>query len=158
MAKRYRSAEVCRLLDLQPYVLRYWATEFPTLGSPPEGSGAQATYGEEELAQLRRIKRLLYEEGYTIAGARKKLESEPITSEERSAAAAPLFDESEPAAPVATKKKSKAARADADASSDATESDALDTRDDQRIESLRRGVAEALSEARDILTRLGRAR
>ena len=158
MAKRYRSAEVCRLLDLQPYVLRYWATEFPTLGSPPEGAGAQATYGEEELAQLKRIKRLLYEEGYTIAGARKKLESEPLTNEERTAAAAPLFAEDEPAAPVAAPKKRRAASKEADASSDATDSDALDTRDDQRIESLRRGVAEALGEAREILARLGRVR
>ena len=158
MAKRYRSAEVCRLLDLQPYVLRYWATEFPTLGSPPEGAGAQATYGEDELAQLRRIKRLLYEEGYTIAGARKKLESEPITSEERSAAAAPLFDEAEPAAPVAAPKKRRAASKEAGASSDAAESDALDTRDDQRIESLRRGVAAALDEARDLLDLFERRR
>jgi DNA-binding transcriptional MerR regulator len=137
VAKRYRAAELCRVLDLQPYVLRYWATEFPQLGGA-EG-GAQRLYGEDELDLLRRIKRLLYEEGYTIAGARKKLETEPNAGAE-ARAVAPLFAESE----GESETEAGAAR--------------LDSLDRERIETLRRGVAEALDEARDLLALLERNR
>ena len=140
MAKRYRSAEVCRLLDLQPYVLRYWATEFPTLAAPPEGATGQATYGEDDLAQFKRIKRLLYEEGYTIAGARKKLESDPPGGED--AAAAPLFEERE--------RLTGADEADSEAASH------LDAQARERIVRFERGVKAALNEARDLLARLER--
>ena len=136
MAKRYRPADVCRLLDLQPYVLRYWATEFPSLAAP-DGAGSAGTYGEEDVARLKRIKRQLYEEGYTIAGARKKLESEPLGAEP--AAATPLFEEDEAKAPAPARAR-------------------LDTPDDDRIESLKRGVAAALGEARDLLALLERNR
>ena len=136
MAKKYRAAELCRVLELQPYVLRYWATEFPQLGGPE--SGGQRLYGEEELDLLRRIKRLLYEEGYTIAGARKKLESDPASGAEPRSAA-PLFDE-------------------ADAGEPASAPTQLDESDRERIESLRRGVAAALDEARDLLALLERRR
>ena len=148
MAKRYRPADVCRLLDLQPYVLRYWATEFPSLTAPGDGAGAQGSYSEEELAQLKRIKQLLYEEGYTIAGARKKLESEPLAPEP--ASAAPLFDESEPSEPASAIAKKPSRRTKVPAAR-------LDTPDDERIESLRRGVAAALDEARELLARLERS-
>ena len=71
----YRIGEACKLLDIQPYVLRYWETEFPVL-SPRKSKAGQRVYSEEELRLIQRIKQLLYEEGYTIAGAKKKLESE----------------------------------------------------------------------------------
>lgn len=71
----YKIGEACKLLDIQPYVLRYWETEFPSL-EPNKSSSGQRVYTEEELAIIRRIKELLYEEGYTIAGAKKKLEQE----------------------------------------------------------------------------------
>ena len=68
----YRIGDLCRQLDLQPYVLRYWETEFPALQAPA-GSSGQRLYTEEEMAIVRRIKSLLYEEGFTIAGAKKRL-------------------------------------------------------------------------------------
>jgi DNA-binding transcriptional MerR regulator len=71
----YRIGEACKQLDIQPYVLRYWETEFPVL-SPKKSKAGQRVYSEEELRLILRIKQLLYEEGYTIAGAKKKLESE----------------------------------------------------------------------------------
>ena len=71
----YKIGEACKALDIQPYVLRYWETEFPSL-APTKSSSGQRVYTEEELDVIRRIKVLLYEEGYTIAGAKKKLESE----------------------------------------------------------------------------------
>ena len=66
----YKIGEACKALDIQPYVLRYWETEFPAL-NPGKSRSGQRVYGERELALIRRIKTLLYEEGYTIAGAKK---------------------------------------------------------------------------------------
>ena len=74
----YRIGEACKQLDIQPYVLRYWETEFPVL-SPKKSKAGQRVYSEEELRLIQRIKQLLYEEGYTIAGAKKKLEAELAT-------------------------------------------------------------------------------
>jgi len=71
----YRIGEACKQLDIQPYVLRYWETEFPVL-SPRKSKAGQRVYSEEELQLIQRIKQLLYEEGYTIAGAKKKLDAE----------------------------------------------------------------------------------
>jgi len=79
--KLYKIGEVCKVADLQPYVLRYWETEFPQL-SPNKSGGGQRLYTKRELDIILRIKELLYKEGFTIAGAKKKLEtdlSEPAT-------------------------------------------------------------------------------
>src|SRR5260370_38582064 len=71
----YKIGEACKALGSQPYVLRYWETEFPAL-SPSKSRSGQRVYSEKELEVIRRIKQLLYDEGYTIAGAKKKLEGE----------------------------------------------------------------------------------
>lgn len=71
----YKIGEVCRLADVQPYVLRYWETEFATL-APNKSGGGQRLYTQREIDVILRIKQLLYSEGFTIAGAKKKLESE----------------------------------------------------------------------------------
>jgi DNA-binding transcriptional MerR regulator len=63
------------LLDIQPYVLRYWQTEFPALASRKAGGGGR-DFDAEDLETIRRIKELLYDEGYTIARAKKKLAGE----------------------------------------------------------------------------------
>lgn len=78
--KLYKIGEVCKVADLQPYVLRYWETEFPQL-SPNKSGGGQRLYTKHELDTILRIKDLLYKDGFTIAGAKKKLEtdmSEPV--------------------------------------------------------------------------------
>jgi DNA-binding transcriptional MerR regulator len=75
----YKIGEACRVLDIQPYVLRYWETEFPVL-QPIKSRSGQRVYSERELVVIRRIKELLYDEGYTIAGAKKKLETEGLAS------------------------------------------------------------------------------
>ena len=72
---RYKVAEVCRLADVQPYVLKYWESEFPVL-SAPKGAAGPRLYNGLELKIIERIKKLLYDEGYTIAGAKKRLEAE----------------------------------------------------------------------------------
>src|ERR1700734_2927111 len=71
----YKIGEACKALGIQPYVLRYWETEFPAL-SPSKSRSGQRVYNEKEQDIIRRIKQLLYDEGYTIAGAKKKLEGE----------------------------------------------------------------------------------
>ena len=73
--KKFKIGEVCRLADLQPYVLRYWETEFPPL-APGKSGGGQRLYTQREVDIILRIKQLLYSEGFTIAGAKKKLEAE----------------------------------------------------------------------------------
>lgn len=89
--KLYKIGEVCKLAELQPYVLRYWETEFPQL-SPNKSGGGQRLYTRSELDTILRIKDLLYKEGFTIAGAKKKLEQES-----NEAAAAPSVVEAAPA-------------------------------------------------------------
>ena len=73
--KLYKIGEVCKLADLQPYVLRYWETEFPQL-SPNKSGGGQRLYTRTEVDIILRIKELLYRDGFTIAGAKKKLETD----------------------------------------------------------------------------------
>ena len=63
------------MADVQPYVLRYWETEFPAL-APNKSGGGQRLYARREIDVILRIKQLLYSEGFTIAGAKKKLEQE----------------------------------------------------------------------------------
>lgn len=87
--KLYKIGEVCKLADLQPYVLRYWETEFPQL-SPNKSGGGQRLYTRRELDTILRIKELLYKEGFTIAGAKKKLEAESAAPEESVPVAAPV--------------------------------------------------------------------
>lgn len=93
--KLYKIGEVCKLADLQPYVLRYWETEFPQL-SPNKSGGGQRLYTRAELDTILRIKDLLYKEGFTIAGAKKRLEQEttaapapPVATNSAESAAAP---------------------------------------------------------------------
>ena len=90
--KLYKIGEVCKLADVQPYVLRYWETEFPQL-APNKSGGGQRMYTRREIDTILRIKELLYRDGFTIAGAKKKLEEEPSSAEEVApVAAAPKTD------------------------------------------------------------------
>jgi DNA-binding transcriptional MerR regulator len=68
----YRIGEVSRLTGLEPYVLRYWESEFPQL-KPDKGRAGQRLYKKKDVDNIFQIKQLLYKDGYTIAGARKKL-------------------------------------------------------------------------------------
>ncbi len=70
----YRIGEVSRLSGLEQYVLRYWESEFPQL-KPNKGKSGQRLYTKKDLDAVLHIKQLLYKDGFTIAGARKKLNS-----------------------------------------------------------------------------------
>ena len=71
----FRIGEVARLCRLPAYVLRFWETEFPQL-KPIKSSTGQRMYRRRDVENVVRIKQLLYEEGYTIAGARQHLRDE----------------------------------------------------------------------------------
>src|SRR5579864_751180 len=71
----FRIGEVARLCRLPAYVLRFWETEFPQL-KPVKSSTGQRMYRRRDVENVVRIKQLLYEEGYTIAGARQHLRDE----------------------------------------------------------------------------------
>jgi DNA-binding transcriptional MerR regulator len=85
----YKAAEVCQITDTQPYVLRFWESEFPQLASEKNRSG-QRVYRRSDIDLVFRIKKLLYQEEYTIAGARKAIDDdlqtivEPTPSKSRS--------------------------------------------------------------------------
>src|SRR5437867_200944 len=71
----YKIGEVCEMTGTQPYVLRFWESEFPTL-APEKNRSGQRIYRKRDIDLIQRIKTLLYEKEYTIAGARKVLEAE----------------------------------------------------------------------------------
>src|SRR6266849_256811 len=71
----FRIGEVSRLCNLPAYVLRFWETEFPQL-KPVKSSTGQRMYRRKDVENVLRIKQLLYEEGFTIPGARQFLKSE----------------------------------------------------------------------------------
>jgi len=91
----YKPAEACRMAEVAPYVLRYWETEFPVLSEGKERGGARL-YSGREVKIISRIRELLYDEGFTVAGAKKRLEAE--IREGR-------FDDGETAAPIAEQKR-----------------------------------------------------
>ncbi len=103
------------MAEVAPYVLRYWETEFPAL-SEGKDKGASKLYTARDVRIIARIRELLYDEGFTVAGAKKRLDAEitegrfddglapaPPLAEQRKTPAAP--------APVPSKKPEKPARA-----------------------------------------------
>lgn len=76
----YKIGQVAEMLNLKTYVLRFWQTRFPQL-EPERTEGGQRLYTEAQVAILKRIQHLLYEEGMTIEGARRVLAGEPETGE-----------------------------------------------------------------------------
>jgi DNA-binding transcriptional MerR regulator len=157
----YKIGEACKALGIQPYVLRYWETEFPAL-TPSKSRSGQRVYSEKELEIIRRIKELLYDEGYTIAGAKKKLEveltsgalgedrdgDETATGAKASAAAAP-------SGKPAPARQAPAGLAAMPAEAAVAEAPVLDTGASKRIETLVSGIEDALREAREIQALLG---
>ncbi|HEY0006782.1 MAG TPA: MerR family transcriptional regulator [Pyrinomonadaceae bacterium] len=71
----FKIGEVCEITGVQAHVLRYWESEFPML-APQKNRAGQRTYRKRDVEMALRIKELLYDDQYTIAGAKKKLASE----------------------------------------------------------------------------------
>jgi DNA-binding transcriptional MerR regulator len=70
--KYYRIGEVSRLTDVQPFVLRYWEEELPML-VPLKSPAGYRLYTQQDVDLIRKIRRMLYDEGFTIAGVRRHL-------------------------------------------------------------------------------------
>jgi len=68
----FKIGEVSEIVGVEPYVLRYWETEFPAL-KPTKSRSQQRLYRKRDVELLLKIKKLLYEDMYTIAGAKKRL-------------------------------------------------------------------------------------
>lgn len=176
MAKKlyYKIGEACKILEIQPYVLRYWEKEFPLL-SPNKSKSGQRVYSERELEIIRRIKELLYEEGYTIAGAKKKLEGEVAEDGEpagKKGAEAPdsKGGGGQGAAKSSSEKTGSVKKPEADqgkaqnpakkptpttGAEESAADAAAGTAGAEEAAKLRSGIEEALAQAREILERVG---
>ena len=110
----YKPAEACRIAEVAPYVLRYWETEFPALSEGKDKAGASRVYTARDVKIISRIRELLYDEGFTVAGAKKRLDAEiaegrfddglapaPPVAEQRKSGAPKKADKPEPAPPKA---------------------------------------------------------
>ena len=94
----FRIGEVASLVGVEPHVLRYWEREFRSI-RPTKSAKGQRVYSRRDVENLMRVRDLLYADGFTIAGAKKKLQrsgSEPDAVAE--AAAPEAADHGEPAA------------------------------------------------------------
>jgi DNA-binding transcriptional MerR regulator len=80
----FRIGEVATLCHLPAYVLRFWESEFPQL-KPVKSSTGQRMYRKRDVESVLRIKQLLYEQGFTISGARQQLRSESKTDKTQTA-------------------------------------------------------------------------
>ncbi len=88
-AKRYFTiGEVSELCGVKPHVLRYWEQEFTQL-KPVKRRGNRRYYQHHEVLLVRRIRQLLYGEGFTISGARNRLEENALTSDTADGSPAP---------------------------------------------------------------------
>jgi len=71
----FKAADVCEVVQVQPYVLRSWEAEFPQIGQVPAGGGPRL-YRRSDVELVLRIKQLVFEEGLTLSGARRRLEED----------------------------------------------------------------------------------
>ncbi len=109
--KRYFAiGEVSELCDVKPHVLRYWEQEFPQL-KPAKRRGNRRYYQHEDVMVVRRIRSLLYEQGFTIGGARQRLKEAPRAANDapppRVLPAAAATAASTAAAPVAAQGRAR---------------------------------------------------
>ena len=75
----FKAAEVCEVVQVQPYVLRSWEAEFPQIGQAPVGGGPKL-YRRSDVDLVLRIKQLVFDEGLTLSGARRRLEEDGAPS------------------------------------------------------------------------------
>jgi DNA-binding transcriptional MerR regulator len=103
----FKIGEVSEILGVEPYVLRYWETEFELL-KPSKAPSRHRLYKKRDVELLLDIKRLLYTEGFTIEGARKKLKE--AKKEEKHQLRLPLADQKYRNALVKVKKELESLR------------------------------------------------
>jgi DNA-binding transcriptional MerR regulator len=168
--RSYKLREVCRYTDTQPYVLRFWESEFSQL-SPGRGQGGQAVYTRRDIDLILRIKQLLYEEEQTLDGARQILAREAKKGKPRGRGKKPPESappaEPSPAGPDASgsagaEEKSEAATSPARRAQDTLEFDTVprERYEDavEEVSHLRFELKETEARVRKLETQLERAR
>jgi len=97
----YKIGEVCEIVGVEAHVLRFWETEFPAL-APPKSKNGQRTYRPGDIELILEIRKLLYEDGYTIAGARKRITMNSAAAKKRTSEkkAQPSVSVSKPVKPA----------------------------------------------------------
>lgn len=103
----FKIGEVSEIVGVEPYVLRYWETEFDLL-KPSKAPSKHRLYKKRDVELLLDIKRLLYTEGFTIEGARKKLRE--VKKEEKDQLKLPLADQKYKSALIKVKRDLEALR------------------------------------------------
>jgi DNA-binding transcriptional MerR regulator len=103
----FKIGEVSQIVGVEPYVLRYWETEFDLL-KPSKAPSKHRLYKKRDVELLLDIKRLLYTEGFTIEGARKKLRE--VKKEEKDQLKLPLTEQKYKSALIKVKKEIEALR------------------------------------------------
>jgi DNA-binding transcriptional MerR regulator len=89
----FKIGEVCELAGVEPFVLRYWETEFPSL-APQKGKTGHRVYRKRDVEMVLKIRSLLYDRGFTIAGARRQLaKGQPVEGPERDRVLAQIRDD-----------------------------------------------------------------
>jgi len=78
----FKISEVCEIVGVEPYVLRFWETEFPNY-APEKSKSGHRVYKRRDVENVLRIKELLYERGFTIAGARRQLAKSNVSKQDR---------------------------------------------------------------------------
>jgi DNA-binding transcriptional MerR regulator len=96
--KLYKAADVCEMTQLQPYVLRSWEKEFPGIGVQKSQDGPRL-YRQADVDQVLRIKQLVFGEGLTLAGARKRLDDSGTPGAGAAGPGAALTESAVPASP-----------------------------------------------------------
>ena len=77
----FKAADVCEVVQVQPYVLRSWEAEFPQIGQAPAGGGPRL-YRRSDVELVLRIKQLVFDEGLTLSGARRRLDEDDDAKDE----------------------------------------------------------------------------
>ncbi|MCD4749024.1 MAG: MerR family transcriptional regulator [Thermoanaerobaculales bacterium] len=90
----FKLNEVCKLANVQPYMLRFWGTEFAKLEAAKSGTG-QRQYSRQQVETILEIRHFLFEEGLTIAGARKRIENKSDKGKDAGTKAADAGESSE---------------------------------------------------------------
>jgi DNA-binding transcriptional MerR regulator len=91
----FRIGDVAKICAVEPYVLRFWETQFPAL-KPNKGGTGQRLYRRREVELALRIKQLVHREGYTLAGARQALEAAPRSKPKQQSALTPASGQPAP--------------------------------------------------------------
>ena len=107
--EQFKLNEVCKVANVQPYMLRFWGSEFPQLEAATSGTG-QRLYSRDQVELILEIRRLLFDEGLTIAGARKKIAAADDGGGKPKASAAGKIDADEKPGKKKTSPRTSSAR------------------------------------------------